>query len=111
MVTWEMLARAGMGKLIESDLTSSFCFLSGMASGCLCGLVGGIPALLLYKSYAAEIATFTFLTGYFMNRVAMAWIQSSISAYYVAYAENPQGQQFDTLIPNYIRDLERLSQA
>lgn len=37
----------------------------------------------------------------------MAWVQASIAAYYVAYAENPQSQQFDSTIPDYIREIER----
>lgn len=40
----------------------------------------------------------------------MAWIQASVSAYYVAYAENPQSEKFDNTIPAYIQDLQR-SQA
>lgn len=42
------------------------------------------------------------------NRVAMAWIQASVAAYYVAYAENPQNQQFDGTIPDYSQALQRL---
>lgn len=41
------------------------------------------------------------------NRVAMAWVQASIMAYYVAYAENPQDQQFEATIPAYMQELQR----
>ncbi|KAL0428348.1 UNVERIFIED_CONTAM: hypothetical protein Slati_3009600 [Sesamum latifolium] len=105
--TWEMFRRLGMEKLINSDLTSSFCFLSGVAAGSICALVGGSWALLIHKTYATEVSLYTFLIGYFMSRVAMAWIQASVAAYYVAYAENPQSQQFDSTIPDYIREIER----
>ncbi|KAL0316656.1 UNVERIFIED_CONTAM: hypothetical protein Sradi_5543800 [Sesamum radiatum] len=105
--TWEMFKRLGMEKLINSDLTSSFCFLSGVATGSVCALVGGGWALLIHKTYATEVSLYTFLIGYFMSRVAMAWIQASVAAYYVAYAENPQSQQFDSTIPDYIREIER----
>ncbi|KAL0453367.1 UNVERIFIED_CONTAM: hypothetical protein Slati_1314800 [Sesamum latifolium] len=110
MDTWEMFRRAGMEKLIDSDLTSSFCFLCGVAEGSVCGLVGGTSALFIHRSYATEVSLYAFLTGYFMNRVAMASVQASVTAYYVAYAENPQSQQFDSTIPTYIRGLQR-SQA
>ncbi|KAL0383313.1 UNVERIFIED_CONTAM: hypothetical protein Scaly_0618600 [Sesamum calycinum] len=102
--------RAGMEKLIDSDLTSSFCFLCGVAEGSVCGLLGGTSALFIHRSYATEVSLYAFLTGYFMNRVAMASVQASVAAYYVSYAENPQSQQFDSTIPTYIRSLQR-SQA
>ncbi|KAL0339904.1 UNVERIFIED_CONTAM: hypothetical protein Sradi_4507200 [Sesamum radiatum] len=110
MDTWEMFRRAGMEKLIDSDLTSSFCFLCGVAEGSVCGLLGGTSALFIHRSYATEVSLYAFLTGYFMNRVAMASVQASVAAYYVSYAENPQSQQFDSTIPTYIRSLQR-SQA
>ncbi|KAI3446613.1 hypothetical protein Pfo_003278 [Paulownia fortunei] len=110
MDTWEMFRRAGMQKLINSDLTSSFCFLCGVAAGSICALVGGSWALIIHKTYATEVSLYTFLTGYLVSRVAMAWIQASVAAYYVAYAENPQSQQFDSTIPDYIQELQR-SQA
>ncbi|XP_057785316.1 protein PNS1-like [Salvia miltiorrhiza] len=107
MDTWEMFKRAGMEKLIDSDLTSSFCFLSGVAAGSVCALLGGTWALVIHKNYATEVCIYAFLTGYLTNRVAMAWVQASIMAYYVAYAENPQSQQFGTAIPAYMQELQR----
>ncbi|KAG8372287.1 hypothetical protein BUALT_Bualt12G0050600 [Buddleja alternifolia] len=108
MDTWEMFRRNGMEKMIDFDLTSSFCFLCGIAGGSICGLVGGTWTLFTEKKYATEVSIYAFLTGYFMNRVAMARVQAGVAAYYVAYAENPQSQQFDSTIPDYIRGLERL---
>ncbi|CAA0809774.1 Plasma-membrane choline transporter family protein [Striga hermonthica] len=105
--TWEMFGRAGMEGLIDRDLTSSFCFLCGVAGGAVSGLVGGVWALFVHGRYATEVCVYTFLVGYFTNRVAMAWIQASVMAYYVAYAENPQSQQFDDTIPAYIRQHQR----
>ncbi|KAL3819600.1 hypothetical protein ACJIZ3_005505 [Penstemon smallii] len=107
MDTWEMFRRVEMEKLIDSDLTSSYCFLCGMATGSICALVGGTWALFVEKTYATEVSIYTFLIGYFMSRVAMAWVQASIAAYYVAYAENPESRQFDNTIPDYIRELQR----
>ncbi|XP_059669847.1 protein PNS1-like [Cornus florida] len=108
--TWETFKRAGLEPLIDSDLTSSFCFLCGVAGGAICTLVGGSWALVVYKGYATEVSIYAFLIGYFMCRVAMAWPQACVSAYYVAYAENPQSVQFDQTIPARIQVLLR-SQA
>ncbi|KAL3512818.1 hypothetical protein ACH5RR_025535 [Cinchona calisaya] len=104
---WEIFQRARIEQLINSDLTSSFCFLSGTAGGAACALVAGSWALVAHKSFATEVSIYTFLIGYFTIRVAMSWIQASVSAYYVAYAENPQNQRFDSTIPNYIGELQR----
>ncbi|KAL8467740.1 hypothetical protein ACS0TY_031111 [Phlomoides rotata] len=108
MDTWEMFRRIGFEKLINPDLTSSFCFLCGVSAGSICALVGGSWALIIHKSYATEVSLYAFLTGYLVTRVAMAWIQASVAGYYVAYAENPQSQQFDGTIPDYIQALQRL---
>ncbi|XP_050204002.1 protein PNS1 [Mercurialis annua] len=107
MDTWEMFRNTGMESLINSDLTGSFCFLSGIAGGAVCSLVGGIWTLAVHKSYATEVSIYAFLIGYFTCRIAMAWPQACISAYYVAYAENPQSLRFDPTIPVRIQELQR----
>lgn len=62
--TWEMFSRIGIEKLINTDLTSSFCFLCGVAAGSICALISGTWALFIHKSYATEVSLCTFLTGY-----------------------------------------------
>lgn len=64
--TWEMFRRAGMEKMIDYDLTSSFCFLSGVGAGSVCALVGGTWALVIHESYATALSIYAFLTGYLM---------------------------------------------
>ncbi|XP_020206432.1 protein PNS1 isoform X2 [Cajanus cajan] len=103
--TWDIFNRAGLEQLIDLDLTGSFCFLSGMAGGAMCSLVSGIWSIVIHKSYATEISIYAFLIGYFMFRLAMSWPQACVSAYYVAYAENPQSTQFDCTIPKLRKDL------
>lgn len=107
--TWEMFRRRGLEQLIDSDLTSSFCFLCGMIGGAICSLVAGTWALVIHKNYATELSIYAFLIGYFMCRVAMAWPQACVSAYYVAYAENPQNMRFDSTIPDRLQELQRYS--
>ncbi|KAL2320524.1 hypothetical protein Fmac_029493 [Flemingia macrophylla] len=108
--TWEMFIRVGLEKLIDLDLTGVFCFLSGVGIGSICSLVSGIWSLVMHKRYAPEVSIYAFLIGYFMCRVAIAWAQACVSAYYVAYAENPQSTQFDSTIPVRLEQLNR-SQA
>jgi hypothetical protein len=40
-------------------------------------------------------------------RLALALPQACVSAYYVAYAENPQSTHFDSTIPMRLEQLER----
>ncbi|PSS01685.1 Protein pns1 like [Actinidia chinensis var. chinensis] len=110
MDTWEMFRRVGLEPVIDSDLTSSFCFLCGVASGGVSALVGGSWSLAVHNGHATEISIYAFLIGYFMCRVSMAWPQACVSAYHVAYAENPQNHRFDPTIPVRIEELHR-SQA
>ncbi|KAE8720452.1 DnaJ/Hsp40 cysteine-rich domain superfamily protein isoform 1 [Hibiscus syriacus] len=105
--TWEMFKRAELITLIDSDLTGVFCFLSGVTVGSICGIIGGTWELIIHKSYATEVSIYAFLIGYFMCRIALAWQQASVSAYYVAYAENPQSARFDATIPVRLERLHR----
>ncbi|KAL4353919.1 hypothetical protein GQ457_06G016500 [Hibiscus cannabinus] len=104
---WEMFKRAELITLIDSDLTGVFCFLSGVAVGSICGIIGGTWELIVHKSYATEVSIYAFLIGYFMCRIALAWKQASVTAYYVAYAENPQSARFDATIPVRLEQLHR----
>ncbi|XVF42648.1 hypothetical protein PTKIN_Ptkin01aG0381400 [Pterospermum kingtungense] len=109
--TWDMFKRAGLVSLIDSDLTGVFCFLSGVAVGSISTLVGGTWALAVHKSYATEVSLYAFLIGYFMCRIALASQQACVSAYYVAYAENPQSLRFDATIPIRLEELHRYHQV
>ncbi|XP_048432306.1 protein PNS1 isoform X2 [Pyrus x bretschneideri] len=105
--TWEKFENEGLKELIDSDLTGSFCFLSGVAVGAICSLVSGTWALIIHKSYATEVSIYAFFIGYFMCRVAMAWPQACVSSYYVAYSEDPQSVRFDSTIPARVEELQR----
>ncbi|XP_022640596.1 protein PNS1-like isoform X2 [Vigna radiata var. radiata] len=105
--TWDIFNRVGLEELINLDLTASFCFLSAVAGGAICSLVSGIWSIVIHKNYATEISIYAFLIGYFMFRLAMSWPQACVSAYYVAYAENPQSTKFDSTIPVRLEQLYR----
>ncbi|XP_022966523.1 protein PNS1-like, partial [Cucurbita maxima] len=109
--TWEAFKRADLEIVINSDLTVSFCFLCGLSGGAICSIISGIWALVIHKSYATELAIYAFLIGYCLCRIGMAWPQACISAYYVAYADNPQHPRFDSTVPEQIRDLRRRLQS
>ncbi|KAJ0078770.1 hypothetical protein Patl1_23522 [Pistacia atlantica] len=42
-----------------------------------------------------------------MCRIALAWPQACVSAYYVAYSENQQSPRFDSTIPARMQELQR----
>ncbi|KAG8649882.1 hypothetical protein MANES_08G152811v8 [Manihot esculenta] len=107
MDTWETFMRVGLEPLIDSDLTGSFCFLSGIAGGAVCTLVGGTWTLVVHKNYVTEVSIYAFLIGYLKCRIAMAWPQACVSAYYVAYADNPHSLWLDPTIPVRIQQLQR----
>ncbi|XP_061945998.1 protein PNS1-like isoform X2 [Populus nigra] len=107
MDTWEMLKKVGLEPIIDRDLTGSFCFLSGMAGGAICTLVGGAWTFAVHKSYATEVSIYAFLIGYFMCRIEMAWLQSCVSAYYIAYTENPQNSRLDPAILFRLEEFQR----
>ncbi|XP_042510600.1 protein PNS1 [Macadamia integrifolia] len=107
MDTWEMIGRAGLESVIDSDLTGSFCFLCGVAVGAACTLVSGSWTLAVERSYATETSIYAFLIGYFMCRIGMAWPQACVSAFYVAYSESPQSLRFDSTISDHITELQR----
>ncbi|KAH9611126.1 hypothetical protein KSS87_013043 [Heliosperma pusillum] len=105
--TWHMFRTAVMEELIDCDLTSSFCFYCGVAGGALSALAGGTWSLVVHKDYATEICVYSFLVGYFMSRVSIAWPQACVSAYHVAFVENPQSARFDATIPVRLEQLHR----
>ncbi|CAA7041045.1 unnamed protein product [Microthlaspi erraticum] len=108
--TWKKFrSRVGLEKVIDSDLTSSFCFLSAVSVGAVSSLTSGIWALLIHKDYALEVTLYAFIIGYFLGRVGLAWIQGCVLAYYVAYSEDPESMRFDGTIQNRIQRLQMLS--
>ncbi|KAJ6422568.1 hypothetical protein OIU84_027520 [Salix udensis] len=90
MHTWEMIRRVELDPIIDRDLTGSFCFFCGMAGGATCTLVAGTWTFVVHRSYATEVSIYAFLIGYFMCRIGMAWQQSCVAAYYIAYSESPE---------------------
>lgn len=109
---WALFVLRGIAKLVDSDLTGSFCFLSSVTAGAVASLVAGSWALAMdkdQKELALPISIYAFLIGYYMCRMLIAWPQACVAAYHVAYAENPQNPQLGTVIPDHLRELQALA--
>ncbi|XP_043726355.1 protein PNS1-like [Telopea speciosissima] len=98
--TWTLFERQGMEAIVDSDLTSAICFLTGVCSGCICVLVTASWSWALHRSYTATVSLLAFFIGYLMTRIGMALPHACVSCYYVCYAENPDNRLFDRTIPD-----------
>ncbi|CAI8613668.1 unnamed protein product [Vicia faba] len=54
---------------------------------------------------------YAFFIGYFICRLAIAWPQASVSAYYVAYAQNPENFPFESTINERLNQFPIASQS
>lgn len=66
---WGKFVETGMVNVIDTDLTSSFCFICGVTGGMISALFGGIWTTIVDKSYTATISINAFLIGYFMVKI------------------------------------------
>lgn len=66
---WELFRQRGMVRLIDSDVTGSFCFFCGVAGGAFAALVCGSWMLAVDEAYATGPTIYTFVVGYFMVNV------------------------------------------
>ncbi|XP_062174737.1 protein PNS1 isoform X2 [Alnus glutinosa] len=96
--TWELFERQEMEPIVDSDITSSICFLTGVCSGSICVIVVAAWTARVHQSFTATISLLAFFIGYLMTRIAMAVPYACVSCYYVCYAENPENRLFDNLI-------------
>ncbi|CDY38462.1 BnaA10g16960D [Brassica napus] len=100
---WQEFRRTvGLEELVDADLTSSICFLSAFGIGAISALTAGIWELNIHEDYFFQMTLYAFIIGYFVGRVSSAWLQACVMAYFVAYAANPEGANFDNTIPERI---------
>jgi len=104
--TWGMFQKAELEPLVDSDMTSSICFLSGISSGSICVIFASSWTFSTEKNYTATVTLLSFLVGYLLTRIGMALPQACIGCYYVCYAENPNPRLFDSTIPERISDIK-----
>ncbi|XP_057977511.1 uncharacterized protein LOC131164387 [Malania oleifera] len=100
--TWELFQKQEMESMVDSDMTSAVCFLSGVCSGSICVIVVASWTASVHRSYIATLSLLSFFVGYLMTRIAMALPHACVSCYYVCYAENPNNRLFenDKTIPD-----------
>ncbi|XP_061368997.1 protein PNS1 isoform X2 [Gastrolobium bilobum] len=96
--TWALFENEDMVQIVDSDITSSICFLTGVCSGAMCVIVVAAWTHTVHRSFTATLSLLTFFIGYLLTRIAMAVPHACVSCYYVCYAENPENRLFDKTI-------------
>ncbi|GAB4832514.1 hypothetical protein Ancab_006535 [Ancistrocladus abbreviatus] len=102
--TWALFERQKMETVVDSDITTSVCFLSSVCSGSICVIMVAAWTARVHQGFTATVSLLAFFIGYLTTRIAMALPHACVSCYYVCYAENPENRLFDKTIP------ERLNQ-
>ncbi|XP_020595323.1 protein PNS1-like isoform X2 [Phalaenopsis equestris] len=103
--TWDLFNRQGMEELVDSDITSSICFLTGVSSGALCVIFSAPWTFSTHRRYTMTVSLVAFFVGYLMTRIGMALPQACVACFYVCYAENPGSQLFESIIPERIAQI------
>lgn len=93
--TWELFEKREMETIVDSDITTAVCFLTGVCSGSICVIVVAAWTAAVHKGFTATISLLAFIIGYLMTRIAMALPHACVNCYYVCYAENPDNRLFD----------------
>ncbi|OIW16883.1 hypothetical protein TanjilG_01748 [Lupinus angustifolius] len=96
--TWALFEKEEMEPVVDADITSSICFLTGVCSGSICVIVVAAWTYNVHQTFTATISLLTFFIGYLLTRIAMAVPHACVSCYYVCYAENPENRLFDKTI-------------
>ncbi|XP_039114684.1 CTL-like protein DDB_G0274487 [Dioscorea cayenensis subsp. rotundata] len=103
--TWGMFEVQKMEELVDSDITSAVCFLTGVASGSLCVIFAASWTFSAHKHYTATVSLLAFYVGYLMTRIGMALPQACVACFYVCFAENPTNRLFDSTIPDRLNQI------
>ncbi|KAK9169812.1 hypothetical protein Syun_001952 [Stephania yunnanensis] len=96
--TWDLFVKQGMEPIVDSDVTSAICFLTGVCSGSICVIAMASWTFATHKSFTATVSLLAFFIGYLLTRIAMALPHACVSCYYVCYAEDPTNRMFDETI-------------
>ncbi|KAL0429217.1 UNVERIFIED_CONTAM: hypothetical protein Sradi_0547700 [Sesamum radiatum] len=96
--TWELFQKREIVEVVDSDITSAICFLTGVCSGAICTIVVAAWTATVHRGYIGTLSVLAAFIGYLMTRIAMALPHACVSCYYVCYAENPQNRLFDNTI-------------
>lgn len=64
--TWELFVKREMTEVVDSDITTSICFLTGVSSGSICAIVVSAWTFSVQKGYVGTLAVLATLIGYLM---------------------------------------------
>ncbi|KAG2668747.1 hypothetical protein I3760_14G005200 [Carya illinoinensis] len=64
--TWELFKQQEMEAIVDSDITSSICFLTGVCSGFICVIVVAAWTAKVHQTYTATVSLLAFFIGYLM---------------------------------------------
>lgn len=64
--TWELFEKQEIVTIVDSDITSSICFLTGVCSGSICVIVVAAWTARVHQSFTATISLLAFFIGYLM---------------------------------------------
>ncbi|KAL9676623.1 hypothetical protein QQ045_004839 [Rhodiola kirilowii] len=106
--TWELFRIRKMETIVDTDITSSICFLTGVCSGSVCLIAVAAWTFAVHKSFTATISLLSFFVGYLMTRIAMALPHACVSCFYVCYSEsdNPDTRLYGTIIQDRLERIE-----
>ncbi|XP_074308405.1 protein PNS1 isoform X2 [Silene latifolia] len=104
--TWGLFEKEEMESMVDADIMSAVCFLSGVCSGSICVIMVAPWTHTVHKGFTATISLLAFFVGYLMTRISMALPHACVSCYYVCYAENPENRLFDRTIPDHLQLLK-----
>ncbi|KAF2319652.1 hypothetical protein GH714_017849 [Hevea brasiliensis] len=96
--TWAQFQRQDMERIVDSDITSSICFLTGVCSASICVIVVAAWTAKVHQPFTATLSLLAGFIGYLLTRIAMTLPHACVSCYYVCYAENPENRLFDKTI-------------
>lgn len=64
--TWELFERREIQQIVDSDMTSAICFLTGVCSGSICVIVVAAWTATVHKDYTATVSLLAVFVGYLM---------------------------------------------
>lgn len=64
--TWELFVTREMTEVVDSDITTAVCFLTGVCSGSICAIVVSAWTATVHRGYIGTLAVLATLIGYLM---------------------------------------------
>ncbi|CAA2985141.1 CTL DDB_G0274487 [Olea europaea subsp. europaea] len=64
--TWELFLKREMERIVDSDITSAICFLTGVCSGSMCTIMVAAWTAAVHNRYTATLSVLAAFIGYLM---------------------------------------------